>query len=139
MSIYPDVFTSLALVGCMDEDGPIRSIYEDPPLAPNYESSIADTTKIVCPVQDRTKGIIDIEEFERDLALEVIKSFEVQLAGYFMSNVNSDYMRSWTKCFRTKHVGVTMAHFVDHFSAYHKWFSYESLIMPGRRISWDSD
>lgn len=50
---------------------------------------------------------------------------------------HTEFMRSWTKCWRTKYVGVTMAQFVEHFGAYRKWFEFESLIMPGRRIGWE--
>jgi hypothetical protein len=49
---------------------------------------------------------------------------------------NTLYMRAWTKCFRTRFVGVSTAGFVRHFKKYQKWLEYRSLIAPGRRIRW---
>jgi len=46
------------------------------------------------------------------------------------------HMRAWTKCFRTKYVGVTLGDFAWHFKKYKRWFEFRSLIMPGRRIRW---
>ena len=50
---------------------------------------------------------------------------------------NSEFMRSWTKCFMTNYVGTKLGHFVLHFHKYRKWFYFESVIKAGVEIPWD--
>jgi len=49
---------------------------------------------------------------------------------------NTLYMRGWARCFCDPAIGITMGDFVRRFEQYRRWFEYQSLIAPGRRIRW---